>query len=174
MGESIKKLEMMFGKSYYTVDVVLILLLLALYKWKQRSHFPENIYLGTSLPSDFDKSNYETKTVSVYAELFDYLRTDTYAQLDNSMLFQCVLTDFLREPVTFYTDNISPLYTIVGSKNCTMQTATADALATMNLDTQNMVLVDGCCATGSLVIGLKTYDWNKVILNNLNPLITIL
>lgn len=53
-----------------------------------------------------------------------------------------------------------------------MQKATANAVNAMNLSHKSMTLVDGCCATGSLFFGIKTYPWQSVILNDLNPLRT--
>lgn len=170
--KALEKLKLMFGRSYCVADAVLILLLLAFYKLRQRSHFLDDIYIVADHPSDFDEENYIEKTISVYAELFKALCPDDNVKLDNSSIFQIVLTDFLRLPFTFYTDCISPLYTIVGSKNHTMQEATANAVDAMKLDTVNMLLVDGCCATGALFFGLKDYDWREVRLNDLNPLRT--
>ena len=37
---------------------------------------------------------------------------------------------------------------------------------------ESFTLIDGCCATGSLFWGLKTYPWKSVVLNDLNPLRT--
>lgn len=91
----------------------------------------------------------------------------TYTQLIES-----TLADYLVLPTSFYTDCISPLYTIVGSKNHTMQVATADAVDAMELSHESFTLIDGCCATGSLFFGLKTYPWKSVILNDMNPLRT--
>ena len=53
-----------------------------------------------------------------------------------------------------------------------MQKATASAIEFMNLNHKQMTLVDACCATGSLYFGLKSYNWDSVILNDLNPLRT--
>lgn len=89
-----------------------------------------------------------------------------------SQLIESALADYLVLPITFYTDSISPLYTIVGSKNHTMQIATADAVNAMNIPYESFTLIDGCCATGSLFFGLKSYSWKSVILNDLNPLRT--
>lgn len=61
---------------------------------------------------------------------------------------------------------------MVGSKNNTMQKATASAIESMKLNHKQMTLVDACCATDSLYFGLNTYNWNSVILNDLNPLRT--
>ena len=82
------------------------------------------------------------------------------------------MTDYIALPLNFYTDNISPVYTIVGSKNNTMQKATTSAVESTNLHHEQTTLVDACCATGSLYFGLNTYNWKSVILNDLNPLRT--
>ena len=86
--------------------------------------------------------------------------------------FQSTLADYLVLPTSFYTDCISPLYTIVGSKNTTMQKATAEAVDAMAIPHESFTLVDACCATGSLFFGLKNHPWKSVILNDLNPLRT--
>lgn len=74
--------------------------------------------------------------------------------------------------MTFYTDCISPLYTIVSSKNNKIQKANANAVDAMKLPHESFILIDGCCVTGSLFFRLKSYNWKSVILNELNPLRT--
>ena len=69
-------------------------------------------------------------------------------------------------------NNIIYAYIYLGSKNNTMQKATASAIELMNFNHEQMTLVDACCATGSLYFGLKSYNWASVILNDLNPLRT--
>lgn len=95
-----------------------------------------------------------------------------YPSLSYNQLINFALADYLVIPDYFYTDCISPLYTIVGSKNFTMQKETASAVDAMQLDYSKIDLIDGCCATGSLFFGMKTYPWKNVILNDLNPLRT--
>lgn len=53
-----------------------------------------------------------------------------------------------------------------------MQKATSSAVDAMKLPHESLSLIDGCCATGSLFFGLKSYPWKSVILNDLNPLRT--
>lgn len=53
-----------------------------------------------------------------------------------------------------------------------MQIATADAVDAMEIPHESFTLIDGCCTTGSLFWGLKTYPWKSVVLNDLNPLRT--
>ena len=89
-----------------------------------------------------------------------------------STIVECIIASFITTPISEYSDSIRPLYTIVGYKNTTMQKATANAVNAMNLSHKSMTLVDGCCATGSLFFGLKTYPWQSVVLNDLNPLRT--
>ena len=89
-----------------------------------------------------------------------------------SSIIECIIASFIITPVSEYTSNIPPLYTIVGSKNTIMQKETASAVDAMNLTHESMTLIDGCCATGSLFFGLDTYPWKEVILNDLNPLRT--
>lgn len=93
-------------------------------------------------------------------------------QSAHSQLIESAIADYLVLPMTFYTDCISPLYTIVGSKNNKMQKSTASAVEAMKLPHEQLTLIDGCCATGSLFFGLKSYPWKSVILNDLNPLRT--
>ncbi len=97
---------------------------------------------------------------------------DVYKKLSYSQIVERAIVDYLHLPLNFYTDCISPLYTIVGSKNYTMQKATAKAVDNMLLSHKDMVLIDACCATGSLFFGLKTYEWKKVILNDMSALRT--
>ena len=53
-----------------------------------------------------------------------------------------------------------------------MQTATASVIDAIELSHKFITMVDGCCSTGSLFLGLNTYTWKTVILNDLNPLRT--
>lgn len=101
---------------------------------------------------------YICKTVCMYTVLFEKMQKNSYNKLTYSELFECAMVDFIEKDIRFYTSQISPLYTIVGSKNSTMQKATTDAVAAMNLDTANMELVDACCATGALFFGLQHYE----------------
>ena len=166
-----KKIETDFRKKYTKTDCLLIIMLLALYKKKSKLRSADNLYLAVKHPDQLAPSTYITMTIAVYDGLLEMLQeqhpTDTYSQLIES-----TLADYLTLPLTFYTDCISPLYSIVGSKNHTMQVATANAVEAMNLPHESLTLVDGCCATGSLFFGLKSYPWKSVIMNDLNPLRT--
>jgi len=122
-------------------------------------------------PSSLKPDNYISKTVSVYNIVLTEMQIQ-HPSLSYNQLINFALADYLVIPNCFYTDCISPLYTIVGSKNFTMQKETASAVDAMQLDHFKMSLIDGCCATGSLFFGIKTYPWEKVILNDLNPLRT--
>ncbi|WP_242861205.1 hypothetical protein [Acetivibrio ethanolgignens] len=93
--------------------------------------------------------------------------SNTYSQI-----IEYALVDYLVLPTSFYTDCLSPLYTIVGSKNHTMQIATADAVDAMEIPYEFFTLIDCCSVTGSLFLGLETYPWKSVTLNDLNPLRT--
>ena len=114
---------------------------------------------------------YISFTIEIIGELLDEAKknnpNETY-----SIIIESALVDYIVLSTHFYTDNLSPIYTIVGSKNNTMQKATASAIEFMNLNHEQMTLVDACCATGSLYFGLKSYNWDSVILNDLNPLRT--
>ena len=53
-----------------------------------------------------------------------------------------------------------------------MQAEVSNAIEKMKLPMPQTILVDACTATGSLFFGLKTYPWERVVLNDLNPLRT--
>lgn len=169
--KALKKIETDFGRKYCQTDCALIILLLALYKKKNKLRSNDNIFLAIDSPDDLSPQNYVKKTISIYGTLLDKLK-EVYPSCTNSKVFELALADYIYLPVNFYTDCISPLYSIVGSKNVTMQKATANAVLKMKLDSSNMTLIDACCATGSLFLGLKTSAWKQVVLNDMNPLRT--
>lgn len=168
---AVKKIETDFGKKYTKTDRILIIMLLALYKKKNKLRSTDNLYLAVIHPDQLAPSAYKSMTIAVYDGLLEMLQkqhpSNTYSQI-----IEFAIADFLVLPMTFYTDCISPLYTIVGSKNTTMQEATASAVDAIKLSHESLTLIDGCCATGSLFFGLKSYPWKSVILNDLNPLRT--
>lgn len=166
-----KKIESDFGKKYAQTDCLLIIMLLALYKRKSRFRTSDNLYLAIGQPDQLAPSAYKTMTIAVYNILLVMLQ-EQYPEFTYSQLIESTIADYLVLPMTFYTDCISPLYTIVGSKNHTMQVTTADAVDAMKLPCESFTLIDGCCATGSLFFGLKSYNWKSVVLNDLNPLRT--
>lgn len=168
---AIKKIESDFGKKYSQTDCMLIIMLLALYKKRSNLRTTDNLYLAIQHPNQLESSAYNSMTIDVYDRLLDMLQ-EIHPTFTYSKLIESSIADFLVLPLTFYTDYIAPLYTIVGSKNQTMQKETASAVDGMNLPHESLTLVDGCCATGSLFFGLKTYNWKSVILNDLNPLRT--
>ena len=129
------------------------------------------MYLAVNHPDQLAPSAYKSMTIAVYGGLLDRLQ-EQHPDFTYNQLIESALADYLVLPITFYTDCISPLYTIVGSKNHTMQVATADAVDAMEIPHESFTLIDGCCATGSLFWGLKTYPWKSVVLNDLNPLRT--
>lgn len=169
--KALEKIESDFGKKYCKTDSLLIIMLLALYKRKCKLRTTDNLYLAVNHPDQLTPSAYKSMTIAVYDGLLNRLQeqhpTFTYNQLIVS-----ALADYLVLPVTFYTDCISPLYTIIGSKNRTMQVATANAVDAMEIPHESFTLIDGCCSTGSLFFGLKTYPWKSVVLNDMNPLRT--
>ncbi|MDO5403404.1 MAG: hypothetical protein Q4F11_08185 [Eubacteriales bacterium] len=160
-----------FGRSYCNTDCLLIIVLPSLHKRKHTDRCADNLYLVLDNPADLSEDNYSLKTISIYGELLDYMKTQ-YPDANYRQLVEYAIAYYLYLPVNFYTNCISPLYTIVGSKNTTMQKATAGAVDNMKLQHEKMILIDGCCATGSLFFGLKAYEWRKVILNDMNPLRT--
>ena len=131
----------------------------------------DNLYLLVDNLTDLAEENYIFKTISIYGKLMENLK-NVYKKLSYSQIVERAIVDYLHLPLNFYTDCISPLYTIVGSKNYTMQKATAKAVDNMLLSHKDMVLIDACCATGSLFFGLETYEWKKVILNDMSALRT--
>lgn len=168
MKEKVKK---DFNRSYCDTDCLLILILLALYKKKHSLRCEDSLYLLVDNLTDLAEENYIFKTISIYGKLMENLK-DVYKKLSYSQIVERAVVDYLHLPLNFYTDCISPLYTIVGSKNYTMQKATAKAVDNMSLSHKDMVLIDACCATGSLFFGLETYEWKKIILNDMSALRT--
>lgn len=165
------KIQKDFGRSFADTDTLLIIMMLSLYKPKSDLHSPDNLYLAVDHPSFLKSDNYISKTVSVYDIILTEMKKQ-HPSLSYNDLTNFALGDYLVIPNCFYTDCISPLYTIVGSKNFTMQKETASAVDAMHLNHSKMDLIDGCCATGSLFFGIKTYPWKNIILNDLNPLRT--
>lgn len=173
-----KKIEKDFGRKYSQTDCALIISLLALYKKNNKMHSIKNLYdipfYSENIPDNCDylePENQIKKNICLYDGLIDKLKK-MYCACNYSDAFTFALADFLCIPVEFYTDFITSLYSIIGSKNKKMQEATANAVENMQLKTENMVLIDGCCATGSLFFGLKTRNWKGIILNDMNPLRT--
>ena len=146
-------------------------MLLALYKRKCKLRTTDNLYLAVNHPDQLAPSAYQSMTIAVYDGLLDMLQ-EQHPDFTYNQLIESAIADYLFLPITFYTDCISPLYTIDGSKNHTMQVAAADAVDAMEIPYESFTLIDECCATGSLFWGLKTYPWKSVVLNDLNPLRT--
>ena len=168
--QAVKKTKLEFQFVNTNTDALNTILLLGLYKPNAKLR-TDNLYLAYSSIAEMQSDIQITFTIEVIGELLDGLKSKhndkTYSQIVES-----ALTDYIILPTSFYTDNISPIYTIVGSKNSTMQKATASAVESMNLHHEQITLVDACCATGSLFFGINTYNWKSVILNDLNPLRT--
>ena len=167
----INKVKMDFKRSYVQTDCLLIVMLLSLYKKNSTERSQDNLYLAIKKPDELSDKNYIDKTIAVYDELLN-LMIDSNDKLTYSQVIELAIADYLVLPLSLYTDNISPLYKIIGSKNNTMQKATATAVENMKLKASEMTLIDGCCATGSLFFGLDTYNWKGVTLNDMNPLRT--
>lgn len=168
---ALKKIETDFGKKYTKTDCMLIIMMLALYKPKDVQRSSDNLYLAVKHPNQLAPSSYKTMTIAVYDGLLDMLQKQ-HPQFTQSQLIESAIADYLVLLTTFYTDYVSPLYSIVGSKNHTMQKATASAVDAMKLHHESLTLIDACCATGALFFGLYTYPWKQVLLNDLNPLRT--
>ena len=150
---AVKKIETDFGKKYCKTDSLLIIILLALYKRKCKLRTTDNLYLAVNHPDQLAPSAYKSLTIAVYDGLLDMLQ-EQHPDFPYNQLIESAIVGYLFLPITFYTDCISPLYTIVGSKNHTMQVATADTVDTMEIPYESFTLIDGCCATGSLFGGL--------------------
>lgn len=151
---AVKKIETDFGKKYKKTDCMLIIILLALYKKKNKLHSKDNLYLAIQHPDQLDPSEYKSMTIAVYDGLLEMLQeqhpSNTYSQI-----IEFAIADFLVLPMTFYTDCISPLYTIVGSKNTTMHEATASAVDAIKLSHESLTLIDGCCGHWFTVLRTK-------------------
>lgn len=168
--KAVKKAKSEFKFIHTTTDVLNTILLLGLYKSNAKKR-TDDLYLAYSSIAEMQSDYHTTFTIEVIGELLDALRKK-HTNQTNSKLVESVLADYIVLPLNFYTDNLLPVYTIVGSKNNIMQKVTAEAVESMNLNHKLMTLVDACCATGSLYFGLNTYNWKSVILNDLNPLRT--
>lgn len=167
-----KKIESDFGKQMNDVDSILIVAMLYLYKSKDKARHPDNLYALKCIESpDLDDRYYKTKTICVYKYVMDRLK-ENCSGCTYSEAIERAIVDYLYLPISFYTDNIKPIYTFVGSKNPTMQSATANAVKQMHLNYKETVLIDGCCGTGALFLGLDTYNWESVTLNDMNPIRT--
>ena len=169
--KAIRKVKSEFIFVHTTTDALNAILLLSLYKVRSKHRKTDNIFLSYSNITEMASDTYITFTIEIISELLDEAKKNN-PNSTYSNIIESALTDYIVLPTDFYTDNISPIYTIVGSKNNTMQKATASAVESMNLHHEQMTLVDACCATGSLYLGLNTYNWKSVILNDLNPLRT--
>lgn len=163
-----KKLLLDFGKEFNDADTLRIISLLYLYKRKNKQRQESNYDIVSPDPT---KEIYETKTIEVYADVMDKVK-EACGNCTNSKAVERAIADFLYLPLSFYTDNLAPVYSFIGSKNIKMQKAVADAIEKMTLNHNNTTLIDGCCGTGSLFFGLDTYDWKHVILNDMNPIKT--
>lgn len=169
--KAVKKAMSEFQFVHTTTDALNSILLLSLYKVRSKYRRTDNIFLSYSNITEMTSDTYISFTIEIIGELLDEAKknnpNETY-----SIIIESALVDYIVLPTDFYTNNISPIYTIVGSKNTIMQKATASAIESMSLNHEQMTLVDACCATGSLFFGLKSYHWNSIILNDLNPLRT--
>lgn len=166
-----QKLHTEFGKEMTFTDCLLVVMLLSLYKAKDSTRSLIGICHVLAHPSDLDKSNFVTKTSSVYSGLLEMMKKNR-PHMNHSQLIEKAMADYLSLDIAFYTDCISPLYTMCGYKNVTMQAEVSNAIEKMKLPMPQTILVDACTATGSLFFGLKTYPWERVVLNDLNPLRT--
>ena len=161
-----ERIILYFGKAYSEVDCLLIISLLYLYKHPK--YDPDTIYLVAENPSDLSEKNYKSKTICVFTYIMNRLKKYC-SKCTNSQIIEWVIVSYLHHDINFYTDCITPLYTFIGSKNITMQSTTASSIDLMNLDYKNTTLIDGCAGTGSLFLGLNTYNWKAVVLNDKEP-----
>ena len=70
---AVKKIETDFGKKYTKTDCMLIIMLLALYKKKNKLHSTDNLYLAVNHPDQLAPSAYKSMTIAVYDGLLDRL-----------------------------------------------------------------------------------------------------
>ncbi|MSS64078.1 hypothetical protein [Velocimicrobium porci] len=82
---ALKKIENEFGKKYCKTDCILIIMLLALYKKKNKLRKAENLYLALQHPDQFVPSAYKSMTIAVYDGLLDMLQeqhsSNTHSQI---------------------------------------------------------------------------------------------
>ena len=168
--KAIKRAKSEFQFVHTTTDALNTILLLGLYKSNAKKR-TDNLYLAYSSIAEMQSDYHRAFTIEVIGELLDGLKSK-HNDITYSQIVESTMTDYIALPLNFYTDNISPVYTIVGSKNNTMQKATTSAVESTNPHHEQTTLADACSATGSLYFGLNTYNWKSVILNDLNPLRT--
>lgn len=165
------KIEEDFKKKYPLTDQILIVMLLSLHESKTKFHSLDGIYLALQHPSELSNENNITKTISVYDDLLELLKKKN-KNISISKIIEVSISDYINHDKCFFTGRVKPLYTMIGYKNILMQKATAAAVGNMHLDTNNTLLIDACTGTGSLFLGLYSYEWGQVILNDLNPIRT--
>lgn len=160
-------------------DCILILMLLYLSKKDNTPYYEDCILKVLKHPNELLDSNVKRKKVYVYEVLLNLVKeklANNKIDLKLNKLIEPLIIDYLSTPLSNYTDNIPPLYTMPGYKNKCMQKATYNAVenivSKLESGISEMTLIDGCCGTGSLFFGLKTYEWKNVILNDMNPLRT--
>ncbi|WP_322020124.1 hypothetical protein [Clostridium butyricum] len=171
-----------FGTTYSKLsftDSIFIIMLLYLSKKDNTPYYKDTIFKVLTNPTELSKCNIQRKKIYIYEELLNIIKEKLANKkifLNQSELIEHIIIDYISTPVSDYTDNISPLYTMIGYKNRCMQKSTSNSvekiIPKLNLPTSEITLIDGCCGTGSLFLGLKTYNWKNVILNDLNPLRT--
>lgn len=143
-GKVKEKIIQDFGKGFNEVDTLLIISVLYLYK--PLKYKPEYLLLVAENPADLHEENYKSKTISVFTDIMDKLK-EQCLNCSNSDIIEILIVSYLYQKTSFYTNKISPIYTFVGSKNQTMQSATSKAVKQMSLDFPNMTLIDGCVGT---------------------------
>lgn len=165
-----EKISLTFGNLTHT-NSILFICFLSLYKPKDSYRSSDNIYHAIDSPLELNNQHHIRRTISIYTKIIERMKIN-HPEQTYSQLITYAITDFLVIPYTFYTNNISPIYTIVGSKNKYMQKKTSDTIRQMNLQTDKISFIDICTGTGSLFFGIDNYTWKKITLNDLNPLRT--
>lgn len=120
-------------------------------------------------------------TIAVYSELLESLVENWKKQISSKKLKNSIRRNDIIEyalAIVATTDTIEylvplqALYTFTGYKNPEMQAATASAVSAMNLPTQDLTLVEVCCGSAALTLGLEHSEWKQIVLNDLDPLKT--
>lgn len=113
--KAVKKAMSEFQFVHTITDALNAILLLSLYKVRSKHRRTDNIFLSYSNVTEMTSDTYITFTIEIISELL-YEAKNNNSNGTYSSIVESVLADYIVLPINFYTDNISPVYTIVGSK----------------------------------------------------------
>lgn len=182
--ETTEKLQQLFGKKLKKTEVFQMTILLALFllnkNGKDLTKNAKEVYESLLKPSDVVEEP-PTFTIAVFPELLEQLVDNWTKQIKSKSFknslsrndivgfaFAIVATTDIDE----YLEPLEALYKFTGYKNPEMQSATASAVSAMNLPTQDLTLVEVCCGSAALTLGLNPSRWKQIILNDMDPLKT--